>query len=221
MILPTKVAYKLFTETHVFDELTDKQSKILIAAIKIFAKKGYSNSSTKEIAEAAGVAEGNIFNRFNNKYGLLQAVIKPVTRSIFPAPFSRFTDAGLIDRDTDLHDFIKAVIEDRIKFMKDNADVLKIFIAEMIYDDQLRSDFQAQFANSANSYLKTIDQNLRILKQRQALIDWDNPEILRIMWSVVAGLVVSYLFFNQPVTTGKINHTVDALTKALSKERID
>lgn len=221
MILPTKVAYKLFTETHVFDELTDKQSKILIAAIKIFAKKGYSNSSTKEIAEAAGVAEGNIFNRFTNKYGLLQAVIKPVTRSIFPTTFSQFTDAKLIDRDTNLHDFVKAVIEDRIKFMKDNADVLKIFIAEMIYDDQLRTDFQAQFANSAISYLKTIDQNLKIFKQKQALIDWEDPEILRIMWSMVAGLVVSYLFFDQPVTTDKINHTVDALTKALSKDRID
>ncbi|EEI23132.1 TetR/AcrR family transcriptional regulator [Lentilactobacillus hilgardii] len=217
----TKVSYKLFTENHVFDDLTDKQSKILIAAIKVFAEKGYSNSSTKEIAEEAGVAEGNIFSRFTNKRGLLQAIIDPVIQSIFPATLNKFTDAQIVDKYTTLHAFIEASVKDRVRFMEENADVLKIFMAEMIYDDQLRADFQDQFASSATFYLENINRNLSMFKANQFLVNWANTEILRIMWSVVAGLVVSYLFFKQPVTSTEINHTVDALTKALSQKMVD
>lgn len=217
----TKVSYKLFTENHVFDDLTDKQSKILIAAIKVFAEKGYSNSSTKEIAEEAGVAEGNIFSRFTNKRGLLQAIIDPVIQSIFPATLNKFTDAQIADKYTTLHAFIEASVKDRVRFMEENADVLKIFMAEMIYDDQLRVDFQDQFASSATFYLENINRNLSMFKANQFLVNWANTEILRIMRSVVAGLVVSYLFFKQPITNTEINHTVDALTKALSQKIVD
>ncbi|WP_010581496.1 helix-turn-helix domain-containing protein [Liquorilactobacillus vini] len=47
--------------------LTTKQLMILSAAIELFAKKGYANTSTSEIAAYAGVSEGSIFRRFKNK----------------------------------------------------------------------------------------------------------------------------------------------------------
>ncbi|MDU1844901.1 MAG: TetR/AcrR family transcriptional regulator [Niallia nealsonii] len=37
--------------------ITDKQKKILIAAIDAFSEKGYAATSTSEIAKMAGVAE--------------------------------------------------------------------------------------------------------------------------------------------------------------------
>lgn len=217
----TKISCKLFTENHVFDDMTDKQARILVAAIKVFSEKGYANASTKEIAEEAGVAEGNIFSRFNNKRGLLQAIIKPVIQSIFPAALNDFDEIKFTNNYTNLHDFVKTMVTERVHFMKENADVLKIFIAEMMYDDQLRYNFQSQFNHTAAFYTETIDHNLKTLKSSHSLVSWSDSEILRVMWLVVAGLIVSYLFFNQPITTTEINHTVDALTKALSRNEFN
>ncbi|MGB0177166.1 MAG: TetR/AcrR family transcriptional regulator, partial [Owenweeksia sp.] len=54
--------------------MTEKQEKILDAALKLFAEKGFSAVSTNKVARAAGVSEGLIFRHFTNKEGLLAAI---------------------------------------------------------------------------------------------------------------------------------------------------
>lgn len=56
--------------------MTDKQEKILRAALELFAMEGYSATSTSKVAKRAGVSEGLIFRHFSNKDGLLQAILK-------------------------------------------------------------------------------------------------------------------------------------------------
>lgn len=55
--------------------MTEKQIKILNAALKLFATEGYASTSTNKVATAAGVSEGLIFRHFKNKEGLLEAVL--------------------------------------------------------------------------------------------------------------------------------------------------
>lgn len=56
--------------------MTEKQEKIIQAALQLFAKEGYHATSTSKVAKAAGVSEGLIFRHFVNKEGLLQAILK-------------------------------------------------------------------------------------------------------------------------------------------------
>lgn len=56
--------------------MTDKQKKILQAALELFAKDGFSATSTSKVAKRAGVSEGLIFRHFGNKEGLLSAILK-------------------------------------------------------------------------------------------------------------------------------------------------
>ncbi|MEM7297774.1 MAG: helix-turn-helix domain-containing protein [Bacteroidota bacterium] len=56
--------------------MTEKQEKILIAALELFAKEGFRSTSTSKVAKLAGVSEGLIFRHFGNKDGLLDAIIK-------------------------------------------------------------------------------------------------------------------------------------------------
>lgn len=56
--------------------MTEKQKKILQAALQLFAKEGYHATSTSKVAKAAGVSEGLIFRHFGNKEGLLQAILE-------------------------------------------------------------------------------------------------------------------------------------------------
>jgi AcrR family transcriptional regulator len=55
--------------------MTEKQEKILSTALRLFSENGYDATSTSKVAKAAGVSEGLIFRHFENKEGLLQAVI--------------------------------------------------------------------------------------------------------------------------------------------------
>ena len=58
-------------------KMTEKQIKILQSAIEVFAEKGYAGSSTSEIAQRAGVAEGTIFRHYKTKKDLLLSIVAP------------------------------------------------------------------------------------------------------------------------------------------------
>ena len=55
--------------------ITGKQETILIVALRLFAERGFENTPTSQIAKKAGVSEGLIFRRFENKDGLLRVLI--------------------------------------------------------------------------------------------------------------------------------------------------
>jgi len=55
--------------------MTDKQEKILKAALELFAREGFAATSTSKVAKHAGVSEGLIFRHFKNKNGLLEAIL--------------------------------------------------------------------------------------------------------------------------------------------------
>jgi TetR/AcrR family transcriptional regulator, fatty acid metabolism regulator protein len=54
----------------------DKHEKILTAATKIFARKGFFNARISDIAKEAKVADGTIYLYFNNKNDILISVFE-------------------------------------------------------------------------------------------------------------------------------------------------
>ncbi len=56
--------------------MTEKQEKILNAALTLFAEEGFKSTSTSKVAKRAEVSEGLIFRHFGNKDGLLEAIIQ-------------------------------------------------------------------------------------------------------------------------------------------------
>jgi len=51
-----------------------RKEKILKAAVELFSRSGYNGTSTSEIAQRAGVAQGTIFHHFASKENLLAAI---------------------------------------------------------------------------------------------------------------------------------------------------
>jgi AcrR family transcriptional regulator len=54
--------------------VSDTTERILRAAGELFAERGYSGTTTRAIAERAGVNEVTLFRRFENKAGILRAM---------------------------------------------------------------------------------------------------------------------------------------------------
>lgn len=53
-----------------FDLKKEKQDRMINAALKIFALKGYAHASTDDIVKEAGISKGLLFHYFTNKIGL-------------------------------------------------------------------------------------------------------------------------------------------------------
>ncbi|GAA6154211.1 TetR/AcrR family transcriptional regulator [Pseudoteredinibacter isoporae] len=54
----------------------EREQKILLAATELFSEQGYHHSSTRQIAKAAGVSEGTVFNYFDSKNALLEEIVR-------------------------------------------------------------------------------------------------------------------------------------------------
>ncbi|MEW6403809.1 MAG: helix-turn-helix domain-containing protein [Chloroflexota bacterium] len=53
-----------------------RRDQIVETALRLFARYGFDGTSTKQIAQAAGIAEGLIFHYFRTKADLLNAVLE-------------------------------------------------------------------------------------------------------------------------------------------------
>ena len=90
----------------------DKRERLIEAARRLMAERGVAGCTTKEIAKAAGVAEGTIYNQFRDKSDLYLSV----AAAIMPEFLRRLEDApGRRDTRTLLikvgNDTIKAMNE--------------------------------------------------------------------------------------------------------------
>ena len=85
--------------------LEERRSAIVAATLPLFLEQG-PGLTTREIAQAAGIAEGTIFRVFDDKTALLDAVIEA---ALDPAP----TEAALraIDADLPLDDRLVAAVD--------------------------------------------------------------------------------------------------------------
>lgn len=67
----------------------DRREQILKAAIRVFAQKGFTRATNKDIAREAGITPGLIYHYFENKEAVLYAIIESysplaMTRSLPP-----------------------------------------------------------------------------------------------------------------------------------------
>jgi len=72
---------------------TDNRTKIVTAATQCFIRKGFHATSMRDIAKAASVSLGNIYNHFDRKTDLVLAISQDETAGIIEAAdFFKTTD---------------------------------------------------------------------------------------------------------------------------------
>ena len=76
-------------------EAEERREEILDAAEKLFAAKGFDNTSTGDILDAVGIARGTLYYHFKSKEDILDGVIQRITGRLMQ-------DAGEIVRQKEL-----------------------------------------------------------------------------------------------------------------------
>ncbi|MDX8045403.1 TetR/AcrR family transcriptional regulator [Gracilibacillus sp. S3-1-1] len=168
-------------------KLTKKQQAILEAATELFAEKGYAGTSTSEIAMKAEVAEGTIFKHFKSKKGLLLAIVSPLMMR-FLAPMIKKDMEKVLDQEFEhFQDLIRAMIENRKEFIKNNLPLLRILIQEIPFHPELKEQFIESIGKDLFERMEGI---VRFYQDKGQLVDMNPDVIIRTIASSILSYVV-------------------------------
>ncbi|MBC7870367.1 MAG: TetR/AcrR family transcriptional regulator [Chitinophagaceae bacterium] len=114
--------------------ITARRTQILEAAAKVFAEKGFHPTTIKDVAKAAGIADGTIYNYFENKTALLFGILDRMTETAQQ-------DVDLSDvTDLDFRSFLKVYLRHPLMALKaDNFELFRVVISEIMVNQELRT----------------------------------------------------------------------------------
>lgn len=196
---------------------TEKQLKIIQAAIEVFSEKGYSGASTSEIAQRAGVAEGTIFRHYKTKKDLLLSIVGPIlAKTVAPLYMKDF--AKILDQPfAKIEDFYRAIIRDRLTFARKNAKILRIVIQELPFQPELLSQVKIMFTKYV---FDRIGRIYTYFQEQGQIMEAPSFRITRFSVTTVVGFVLTHalLLPETPIDDEEeIEWTIDVLMHGIAK----
>ena len=125
----------------------NKHSKIISAATKVFAKKGFFTARISDIAKEAKVADGTIYLYFNNKYDILLSVFEEEVGKIVEK-----TDK-LISNEEDPQKMLEIYTIQHLMAMKKNKNLAEVIQIELRQTNKVIKDYRN---NKFSEYIGTI-----------------------------------------------------------------
>jgi AcrR family transcriptional regulator len=144
------------TQTNSGEE--DTRSRILQAALRLFAAKGYEGTTTKDLAGKANVAEGTLFRYFPNKKAILIEVATRGWVDILTDLLTELSEMGS-------YKAVAQVMRRRVLRMRENSDLLRVCFIEAQFHPELKERIQseviAKMTDVAEAFFQTaIDRGI-------------------------------------------------------------
>lgn len=113
------------------------RSRILGAAMRLFARKGYDGTTTRDLAAAAGVAEGTLFRHFANKKAILVEVATSGWVEILTDLLTELSEMGS-------YKAVAQVMRRRMLRMHENHDLMRVCFMEAQFHPDLQERIQTE-----------------------------------------------------------------------------
>lgn len=151
-------------------------NQLLESGLNVFSEKGYHASSTKEIAELAGVSEMTLFRRFDTKQQLFIDVIRYALEKSEEHHIH-------LKNELNLHDYLESLLHQRLIAISKNRAFFRMLIGEMLYK-RLPHEFDVTeiIAGEMN------EQVISYLNDQQLLIQSD--EIVQLVIAYILHFVI-------------------------------
>jgi TetR/AcrR family fatty acid metabolism transcriptional regulator len=116
-----------------------RRDQILDAAAAVFAERGFHVTTIKDIAKAAAIADGTIYNYFANKTALMIGILERLQRTLQPDP------ADLPPPDADLRTALRIFLSYPLKALHaDHFALFRVVMSEIMVNDDLRTAYRAR-----------------------------------------------------------------------------
>ncbi len=116
---------------------TETKKRILQAAQKLFARSGYDGTTTRELATAAGVAEGTLFRHFDNKKAILIEVATEGWVELLTDLLTELSEMGS-------YKAVAQVMRRRMLNIRENSDMMRVCFLEAQFHPDLRDKIQLE-----------------------------------------------------------------------------
>ena len=161
--------------------------QILQAARKVFAKKGFRETTVEDIARAAGIAKGTLYLYFRSKGKIYLAALREgilalhekVRREVEAAP-------GVQDK-------LRAFIFTRLKYFEENLDFFKIYHSEFGNIFSPPAELHKDFKNLSTKQAKILELVLKEGIRRGALRRIQAAPMAFAIYDLTRGLIARRL----------------------------
>nr|ALS91034.1 bacterial regulatory proteins, tetR family [uncultured bacterium] len=159
-----------------------RRNQILDAATTVFAEKGFHRSTIKDVAKAAGIADGTIYIYFENKTALLLGILDRLNQTDQRQGF--FEEAVDMDMDT----YLRKHVRQRLEVMDATGmDVVKIVLSEVMVNQDLR---ELYFENVVAPTFALAEKYFQGWMDAGLIHRFDVPLTMRLITSMVLGLLL-------------------------------
>ncbi|MBD2357400.1 TetR/AcrR family transcriptional regulator [Tolypothrix sp. FACHB-123] len=128
------------------------RTRILQAAQKLFASQGFDGTTTRDLAQAAGVAEGTLFRHFPNKKAILVEVATSGWIDILTDLLTELSEMGS-------YKAVAQVMRRRMWNLHKNVDLMKVCFMEVQFHpdlrDRIQSDVIGKMTDVAEAFFQT------------------------------------------------------------------
>ena len=113
------------------------RTRILRTAQRLFAHQGYDGTTTRDLAQSAGVAEGTLFRHFENKKAILIEVATQGWIEILTDLLTELSEMGS-------YKAVAQVMRRRMWHFQQNADMMRVCFMEAQFHPDLRDHIQSE-----------------------------------------------------------------------------
>lgn len=137
-------------------EYRARREEILKAAERIFAQKGFYNSTVAEIAKESEFAIGTIYQFFKNKEELYYTMMIEKFDLLYT---TLLTEVG---KNKNCLEKLSCLVEVAFSFIEQNADFFKIFTWELnVLKPNMENELKEQLINKHFAYIKLISDVIK------------------------------------------------------------
>ena len=183
-----------------------RRNQILDAAAKVFATKGFHPTTIRDIAREAGIADGTIYNYFENKPALLLGVFDRMTE------IARQDAAISLSAPVDLRDFVRAYIHQPLMALKtDNFELFRVIISEIMVNAELRQSYYSTILEPGMRLAEGVFQRW---VEQHIIKAVDVRLLMRMISSIMLGLILENIM-GDPVLQTQWDDLPDFVTDIL------
>lgn len=179
-----------------------RRTQILMGAVEVFSQKGFHQATTKEIAQAADVSEGTIYNYFKNKRDILVAMIDllgaEALKGMIPASPAK-----------NPKEFLSLLVKAMFQLLQERGHLALPILAEIAADAELRARLYQELVRPVVASIEASMQRSTPSSQ------WRQNEPLILAYALVGGLLLNFLLQSTHLDPRYKNIPPDAIIEQL------
>jgi len=154
--------------------------QILDAAARLFAEKGFHRTTTRDIAEAADMAEGTLYNYFANKDDLLLGMMKRLTTGM---TFEAMHNEALPT--AEMREHVITMLQTCRDLQYQNAPMLQALLSEIFTNTELRQHY---YKEQLEPSIQALERDLAKHIQLGQIRPVDTHATARVLTGIFIGL---------------------------------